>query len=63
MFIKKILDELDYDIINYSAGNIRNKLIIESIASSQTSNSNVVNLFHRKYKPIAIIMDEIDGMN
>tara|TARA_Y100000389_G_scaffold193698_1_gene222756 strand:+ start:2985 stop:4232 length:1248 start_codon:yes stop_codon:yes gene_type:complete len=63
MFIKKILDELDYDIINYNAGNIRNKLIIESIASSQTSNSNVVNLFHRKYKPIAIIMDEIDGMN
>ena len=30
-FIKSILKELDYDVIMYDAGDIRNKLIIENI--------------------------------
>tara|TARA_B100001769_G_scaffold271658_2_gene264820 strand:+ start:9081 stop:10352 length:1272 start_codon:yes stop_codon:yes gene_type:complete len=62
-FITNILKELNYDIICYDAGDIRNKTIIENITTSKMSDKNVISMFNKKYKPIAIIMDEIDGMN
>jgi len=62
-FITNILKELNYDIIIYDAGEIRNKNIIDSITSSNMSDKNVMSLFNKKIKKIAIIMDEIDGMN
>jgi len=62
-FINNILKELDYDIINYDAGDIRNKSIIDTITKHNMSDKNIMSLFHKKIKRIAIVMDEIDGMN
>lgn len=62
-FITNILKELNYDIIKYDAGDIRNTSIIEDIAKHNMSDKNIMSLFHKKVQKIAIIMDEIDGMN
>ena len=62
-FITNILKELDYDIIKYDAGDIRNKSIIDTITKHNMSDKNIMSLFYKKVKKIAIIMDEIDGMN
>ena len=62
-FVSNILKEMDYDIIRYDAGDIRNKSIIETITKHNMSDKNIVSLFHKKARPIAIVMDEIDGMN
>ena len=62
-FVTNILKELDYDIIKYDAGDIRNKSIIDTITKHNMSDRNVMSLFNKKVKKIAIIMDEIDGMN
>ena len=62
-FITNILKELDYDIIKYDAGDIRNKSIIDTITKHNMSDKNVMSMFYKKIQHIAIIMDEIDGMN
>jgi len=62
-FVQKILKELDYDIIKYDAGDIRNKSIIDTITKHNMSDKNIMSMFYKKIKRIAIIMDEIDGMN
>jgi len=61
--ITKILKNLNYDIIKYDAGDIRNKSLIETITSNNISNKNVLNMMTKKVTKIAIVMDEIDGMN
>ena len=62
-FIMNILKELNYDIIKYDAGDVRNKSIIENITKHNMSDKNIMSMFHKKIKKIAIVMDEIDGMN
>jgi len=62
-FVTKILKELNYDIIKYDAGDIRNTSVIEDITKHNMSDKNIMSLFHKKIKKIAIVMDEIDGMN
>ena len=62
-FIKEILKELDYDMIIYDAGDIRNKSIIDTITKHNMSDQNILSMFYGKTKKIAIVMDEIDGMN
>ena len=62
-FVKNILTEMNYDIIKYDAGDIRNKSIIDTITKHNMSDKNIMSLFHKKIKKIAIVMDEIDGMN
>jgi DNA polymerase III delta prime subunit len=62
-FIMNILKKIDYDIIKYDAGDIRNKSIIETITKRTMGDKNVMSLFQQKIKPITIVMDEIDGMN
>ena len=62
-FVTNILKELDYDIINYDAGDIRNTSVIEDITKHNMSDKNIMSIFNKKVKKIAIIMDEIDGMN
>jgi len=62
-FVINILKELDYDIIKYDASDIRNKSIIDDITKHNMSDRNIMSLFNKKIKKIAIIMDEIDGMN
>jgi hypothetical protein len=62
-FITNILKELNYDVIKYDAGDIRNKSIIDTITKHNMSDKNIMSLFHKKIKHLAIVMDEIDGMN
>ena len=62
-FVRSILKKLDYDVIGYDAGDIRNKSIIEMITKHNMSDKNILSLFYGKVKKIAIMMDEIDGMN
>lgn len=62
-FVKNILKKLNYDGIFYDAGDIRNKSIIETITKHNMSDKNILSLFSKKIKHIAIVMDEIDGMN
>ena len=63
MFVTNILKELNYDIIKYDAGDIRNKSVIDDITKHNMSDKNIMSVFNKKIKKIAIIMDEIDGMN
>jgi Cdc6-like AAA superfamily ATPase len=62
-FVTNILKKLDYDIIKYDAGDIRNTSVIEDITKHNMSDKNIMSLFNKKARKIAIIMDEIDGMN
>jgi DNA polymerase III delta prime subunit len=62
-FVKNLIKSMDYDIVLYDAGDIRNKLIIDNITQNNMSDRNVISLFNKKKKQIAIVMDEIDGMN
>ena len=61
-FTKRLLMALNYDIIAYDAGDFRSKTVLESITKKGMSDKNVNSMFTKK-KSIAIIMDEIDGMN
>ena len=63
LFVTKTLQMLGYDIIRYDAGDIRNKNIIETITKNNTAEKSVISMFTTKAKPIAIVMDEIDGMS
>ena len=62
-FVKDLIKSMDYDIVLYDAGDIRNKLVIDNITQNNMSDRNVISLFNKKKKQIAIVMDEIDGMN
>ena len=62
-FVIDILKSLNYDVIHYDAGDVRNKALIENITSNNISSCNVLDMMHRRIKKIAIVMDEIDGMN
>ena len=62
-FVKSVLEQMDYDIISFDAGDIRNKSIIDNITKHNMSDTNIISMFYGKIRKIAIIMDEIDGMN
>jgi SpoVK/Ycf46/Vps4 family AAA+-type ATPase len=62
-FVMNLLKKLDYDIIRYDAGDVRNKAMVDTITSDNVSNCNVLKLMTGKVQKIAIVMDEIDGMN
>lgn len=62
-FVNNLLKELEYDIIKYDAGDVRNKALIDTITSNNVSNQNVLHMMKRQKNKIAIVMDEIDGMN
>jgi len=62
-FVVELLKQLGYDSIVYDAGDVRNKSLFQTIDSNHLSNRNVLDLMNRRVKKIAIVMDEIDGMN
>lgn len=62
-FIKTLLKSIEYDSVLFDAGDIRNKGVIESLTRPNMSDMNIMSTLSKKRKPIAIIMDEIDGMN
>ena len=47
-FVEKILKDLDYDIIKFDAGDVRNKSIIETITKHNMSDKNVISMFQKK---------------
>ena len=63
VFVERILKKLNYDIIKYDAGDVRNKTIDDQITKHNMSDKNVLSLMQKKTKKIAIMMDELDGMN
>lgn len=62
-FVVQLLKDIGYDVIKYDAGDVRNKSLIDNITSNNISNKNVLDMMCGKTKKIAIVMDEIDGMN
>ena len=62
-FVIRLLKELNYDIVKYDAGDIRNKSIIDSITQHNISDKNIMSIFQRKIQKIVVVMDELDGMN
>jgi Cdc6-like AAA superfamily ATPase len=62
-FVTRLLKKLNYDVLRYDAGDVRNKSIIDAITRDNMADKNVMSLFRQDAKTIAIIMDEIDGMN
>jgi DNA polymerase III delta prime subunit len=62
-FVSNVLKEMNYDMIHYNAGDIRNKSVIETITQHNMSDTNVLSLLQKKTRKIVIVMDEIDGMN
>ena len=53
-FIVNTLKELDYDIIKYDAGDIRNKTIIDTITKHNMADRNVMSMYYKKVKRIAL---------
>ena len=47
-FVTNILKDLNYDIIKYDAGDIRNKSIIDTITKHNMSDKNVMSMFYKK---------------
>ncbi len=62
-FVLNLLKKLDFDVVKYDAGDVRNKSLIDTITSNNVSKTNVLNMMKRVKRRIAIVMDEIDGMN
>ena len=62
-FVTNLLKKLNFDIIKYDAGDVRNKSLIDNITSNNISNRNVLDMMKKTEKKIVIVMDEIDGMN
>ena len=55
VFVKNILKKLNYDIILYDAGDIRNKSIIENITKHNMSDKNVLSLLKKKRKILLLL--------
>jgi hypothetical protein len=61
-FVRNILNELNYDVIYYDSGSIRNKTVLSTIAKNNMSDKNVFSMFMKKPKKLVFVMDEIDSM-
>lgn len=62
-FVNEVLKKINYDVINYDTSDLRNKGLFDNIASNSISNRNVLHMFSKTTRKIAIVMDEIEGMN
>lgn len=62
-FVIQVLKQMNFDVIKYDAGDVRNKSLIDTITSNNVSSYNVLHMMRGEAQKIAIVMDEIDGMN
>ena len=62
-FIMQILQEINYDVIKYDTGDVRNKSLIDTITKHNMSDRNVLSVLRGQPRKLSIVMDEIDGMN
>ena len=49
-FVIELLKTLNYDVIKYDAGDVRNKSLIDTITSNNISNRNVLDMMNKKEK-------------
>ena len=63
IFMENILKEMNYNIIYYDVGDIKNKSILDEITNNNISSNSVISMFHKKPKKNIIFIDEIDAMN
>ena len=54
IFIENLLKELNYDIIKYDAGDIRNKSIIDTITKHNMSDKNVLSMLQKLLKKLSL---------
>ena len=47
-FVTNLLKKLNYDVIKYDAGDIRNKSLVDNITSNNISNRNVLDMMFGK---------------
>jgi len=59
-FVNNLLKDMNYDIVKYDACDNRNTSVIEDIARHNISDKNIMSIFNKNIKKIAIVMDEID---
>ena len=62
-FVTRILKDMAYDVVQYDAGDVRNKNVIDTVTKHNMSDQSVMSIFGKAPKRIAIVMDEVDGMN
>ena len=62
-FVQSILISEGYDVVSYDTTDTRNKGAVDAITSSSAGNHNVLSMLSGCAKPIAIVMDDVDGMN
>lgn len=62
-FVTRILKDMAYDVVQYDAGDVRNKNVIDAVTKHNMSDQSVMSIFGKAPKRIAIVMDEVDGMN
>lgn len=58
-----ILNEFKYDVIEYNASDVRNKKMVEEHLERLINTDPVDQRFRDNFRPIGIIMDEVDGMS
>ena len=61
--VKSVLSSMNYDTIQYGAGDTRNKSIMDSISINNMTSTNILSCFAQSQKKLVIIMDDIDCMN
>ena len=62
-FVQAVLISEGYDVVSYDTTDTRNKGAVDAITSSSAGNHNVLSMLSGCAKPIAIVMDDVDGMN
>lgn len=61
--ISNILEQLNYDAIQFDAGDVRNKSMVEMLNTHNLSDNSIIGIFKQIKKKIIIVIDEIDCMN
>ncbi len=62
-FVREILEEINYDIINFDTEQNRNTSNFDFVKSFNMSSVNVLDLMHGKKKKICIVMDNLESLN
>jgi hypothetical protein len=62
-FVQAVLVSEGYDVVSYDTTDTRNKGAVDDMTSSSAGNHNVLSMLSGCAKPIAIVMDDVDGMN
>ena len=47
-YVMDILKEMNYDVVRYDAGDIRNKSIIDTITKHNMSDMNIMSMFQKR---------------